>query len=230
MTRKTLITSLIGGAAAVAAIAGTALPGIGETAEAAVNIPAPAINVPATRNSQTAVLAGGCFWGMEAVFQHVEGVSSVISGYAGGSAEDANYRAVSGEHTGHAEAIRITYDPSQVSYGRLLQIYFSVAHDPTQVNRQGPDTGQSYRSAIFPQSDRQRQVAQRYIAQLNDTGRFARPLATRIETGQFYRAEDSHQNFATRNPNHPYIRAYDVAKVRDFRQSFPSLYRADPAA
>lgn len=230
MTRNNIVTSLIAGTAAIAAVAGITLPGTGETAEAAVNIPSPAINVPATGNIQTAVLAGGCFWGMEAVFQHVDGVRSVVSGYAGGDRSDANYSAVSTERTGHAEAIRITYDPSRVSYGHLLQIYFSVAHNPTELNRQGPDTGPSYRSAIFPQTDRQRQVAQRYIAQLTASGRFARPIVTRIESGNFYRAEDSHQNFATRNPNHPYIRAYDVAKVRDLRQAFPHDYMANPAA
>lgn len=229
--KKTLISSVIGGSAAIAAVAALALPGPATRADAAVVvIPAPEVNAPRTGNTQVAVLAGGCFWGMEAVFQHVEGVRSVTSGYAGGSADDANYRAVSTERTGHAEAIRIVYDPREVSYGHLLRIYFAVAHDPTQVNRQGPDTGPSYRSAIFPQNAQQRRVAQSYITQLNGTGRFSRPIVTRIESGRFYEAEADHQNFMTRNPRHPYILAHDVEKVRDFRRAFPNDWRASPAA
>lgn len=229
--RKTITSSIIGGAAAIAAIAALTLPGPATRADAAVVvIPAPEINVPRTGGTQVAVLAGGCFWGMEAVFQHVDGVQSVVSGYAGGSASDANYRDVSAERTGHAEAIRIVYDPTEVSYGHLLRIFFAVAHDPTQVNRQGPDVGPSYRSAIFPQNAQQRQVAQRYIAQLNGTGRFPRTIATRIESGRFYEAEEEHQNFMNRNPRHPYILAHDVEKVRDFRRAFPNDWRATPAS
>ncbi len=229
MIVKIIVSTLLIAGSAIAAIAAVSLPGASNGADAAVSIPAPASNVPAAGGDQIAVLAGGCFWGMEAVFEHVDGVRSVTSGYAGGSADDATYSRVSSERTGHAEAIRIVYDPSEVSYGRLLRIYFSVAHDPTQVDRQGPDTGPSYRSAIFPQSTRQRQVAQAYIAQLGRSGQFSRPIATRIESGRFYRAEDYHQNFMRRNPRHPYILAHDVAKVRDLREAFPGDWRAASA-
>ncbi len=229
MVRKSLTALALGAGAAVAAIAALTLPGPATSVQAATFIPASEINVPRTGNSQVAILAGGCFWGMEAVFEHVDGVRSVTSGYVGGSADTASYSQVSSETTGHAEAVRIIYDPREVSYAHLLRIYFAVAHDPTQVNRQGPDTGPSYRSAIFPQDARQRQVAQSYIAQLDRTGRFDRPIATRIESGRFYDAEASHQNFMQRNPRHPYILAHDVPKVRDLRQSFPSDWRAASA-
>lgn len=223
-------TMAIIGALGLAGVgAALSLPGGNATAEAAVRIPPPSIDVPASGGNQVAVLAGGCFWGMEGVFQHVDGVTSVVSGYAGGRASDANYRDVSAERTDHAEVVRIVYDPREVSYGRLLQIYFSVAHDPTQVNRQGPDTGRSYRSAIFPQTARQREVARRYIAELERSGRFSRPIATRIESGRFYRAEAYHQDFMNRNPRHPYILAHDVPKLRDFRRTFPGDYRAASA-
>ena len=177
--------------------------------------------VPAKR--ATAVLAGGCFWGMEAVFEHVKGVKSVTAGYAGGSAATANYGDVSSERTGHAEAIRISYDPRQVSYGTLLRVYFSVAHDPTELNRQGPDTGPSYRSAIFPQSAVQARVARAYIAELDATHKFGKPIVTKIESGKFYPAEDYHQDFYDRNPNHPYIVRWDKPKVAAFRAAFPTL-------
>ncbi|MBC2779072.1 peptide-methionine (S)-S-oxide reductase MsrA [Parasphingopyxis marina] len=229
MTGKIITTLAIGGAAALAATAAVLLPGAPQAAEAAVSIPAPSVNVPATGSRQVAVLAGGCFWGMEGVFERIDGVVSVTSGYAGGTRADATYARVTTERTGHAEAVRIVYDPSEISYGQLLQVYFSVAHDPTQVNRQGPDHGPSYRSAIFPQDAAQRRAAETYIAQLNRSGRFPRRLATRIETGRFYRAEDYHQNFMRRNPRHPYILAHDVEKVRDLRATFPNLYRQRPA-
>ena len=192
---------------------------------AASLVPAPRADVPAAAGLQTAILAGGCFWGTEAVFEHVKGVRNVVSGYAGGSAADATYAKVSTERTGHAEAIRIVYDPRQVSYGTLLRIYFSAAHDPTQVNRQGPDTGPSYRSAIFPQNAAQRQAAQAYIAQLGTARVYPRPIATKIETGGFYPAEAHHQDFMRRNPGHPYILAHDVPKVAALKQMFPALYR-----
>ena len=181
---------------------------------------------PALAASDTAVLAGGCFWGMDAVFEHVKGVKDVVSGYAGGSAADAKYSRVSGERTGHAEAIRIAYDPAQVRYVDLLKIYFTVAHDPTQVNRQGPDVGPSYRSAIFPQSAAQRQYAARFLAQLRASKAFHRPIATRIESGTFYPAEASHQDFMRRNPNHPYIVAHDRPKLARLKRAFPQLWRA----
>jgi len=192
---------------------------------AASLVPAPKADVPAAAGLQTAILAGGCFWGTEAVFEHVKGVRNVVSGYAGGSAADATYAKVSTERTGHAEVIRIVYDPRQVSYGTLLRIYFSAAHDPTQVNRQGPDTGPSYRSAIFPQNAAQRRTAQAYIAQLGAAKTFARPIATKIETGGFYPAEAHHQDFMRRNPGHPYIVAHDVPKVAALKRMFPALYR-----
>jgi peptide-methionine (S)-S-oxide reductase len=199
-------------------------------AEAAVTIPAPQTDVAARGNSAVAVLAGGCFWGVEGVFEHVAGVRSVTSGYAGGSAADATYRAVTGGRTSHAEAVRIVYDPRVISYGRLLQIYFSVVHDPTQLNRQGPDHGRQYRSAIFPQDGEQRRVAAAYIGQLQRAGRFRAPIVTRIEGGGFWAAEDYHQDFMRRNPRHPYILAHDAPKLRDLRATFPRLVAQRPAA
>ena len=183
---------------------------------------APANAAPKT---ETAVLAGGCFWGMESVFEHVKGVKDVVSGFAGGGAKDANYDAVSSERTGHAEAVKITYDPSQISYAQLLQIYFTVAHDPTQVNRQGPDVGPSYRSAIFPQSAQQAAFARAFIARLNGAHIFKAPIATRIESGRFYPAEVSHQDFARKHPNYPYIVVNDRPKVTALEKRFPALYK-----
>nr|WP_245841813.1 peptide-methionine (S)-S-oxide reductase MsrA [Sphingomonas lenta] len=197
----------------------------GAAAERAVPIPAPRIDVPRTPGLQTAVFAGGCFWGVEAVFEQVRGVRSVVSGYAGGTRGTATYTQVSSERTRHAEAVRIVYDPAQVSYGQLLRVFFSVAHDPTQLNRQGPDHGPSYRSAIFPQTSQQRLVAQRYIAQLGAARAYPRPIVTRIETGAFFPAEAEHQDFARRNPNHGYIVRWDKPKVAAFRAGFPTLAR-----
>jgi len=179
-----------------------------------------AFAVPA--HADTAVLAGGCFWGMEAVFEHVKGVTGVVSGYAGGAAADADYDKVSSERTGHAEAVKISFDPKQVSYAKLLQIYFTVAHDPTQVNRQGPDTGPSYRSAIFPQSKAQEAAAQAFIAKLKAGGV---KVATRIESGPFFAAEAYHQDFARKNPFHPYIVVNDKPKIAALRARYPSLYK-----
>ena len=192
-------------------------------AERAVPIPVAAKDVPATPGLQTAVLAGGCFWGMEAVFEHVRGVKDVVSGFAGGAKGDATYDRVSTERTGHAEAIRITYDPRQVSYATLLRVYFSVAHDPTQVGGQGPDRGPSYRSAIFPQNPGQRAAAAAYIAQLGAAKAFPRPITTRVEGGSFFPAEAYHQNFFDRNPTHPYIVTWDKPKLAAFRAGFPKL-------
>lgn len=174
---------------------------------------------------ETAVLAGGCFWGMEAVFEHVAGVSNVVSGYAGGSASDANYRAVSSERTGHAEAIRITYDPAKVSYGQLLAVYTTVAHDPTQLNRQGPDTGPSYRSAIFPQNEGQRRAASAFLDHLRSSGAYKKPVVTRIEKGAFYVAEAEHQDFVRRNPWHPYVLMHDRPKLAQLKAKFPRMWR-----
>ncbi|WP_299329727.1 peptide-methionine (S)-S-oxide reductase MsrA [Parasphingopyxis sp.] len=227
---KKRVSFAIGAAAVIAAVAAISLPTTQQTVEAAVTIPPPRTNVVVTEGNQVAVFAGGCFWGMEGVFQHVRGVRSVVSGYAGGSAETATYEQVGTGRTGHAEAVRIVYDPSVVTYGELLRIYFSVAHDPTQVNRQGPDVGPDYRSAIFPQNAAQRSVSRRYIALLNESGRFSRPIATRLESGRFYRAEDYHQDFMNRNPRHPYILAHDVEKVEDLRATFPRMFTNTPAA
>lgn len=198
-------------------------PGIGAAAEHAVTIPAPARDIAGATGMQTAVLAGGCFWGMEAVFEQVKGVKSVTSGFAGGTRESATYEQVSTEKTGHAEAIRIVFDPNVVSYGTLLRVYFSVAHDPTQLNYQGPDHGPSYRSAIFPQTVQQRDVAAAYIAQLGKARAWSAPIVTRIEKGPFFAAEAYHQDFYRRNPNHPYIVRWDKPRVAAFRAAFPQL-------
>lgn len=176
--------------------------------------------------SDTAVLAGGCFWGMESVFEHVKGVTNVVSGYAGGEAKDASYNRVSSENTAHAEAVKITYDPSKVSYAQILQIYFTVAHDPTQVDRQGPDVGHSYRSAIFPQTPAQARFAEAFIARLNASHLYKAPLATRIEGGDFFPAEAYHQGFARKHPYFPYIVINDRPKVVTLQKKFPTLYKA----
>ncbi|HEX8839164.1 MAG TPA: peptide-methionine (S)-S-oxide reductase MsrA [Sphingomicrobium sp.] len=185
-----------------------------------------AVPVSAAPRTETAVLAGGCFWGMESVFEHVKGVTSVVSGYAGGGAKDASYDKVSSEGTGHAEAVRITYDPAKISYAQLLQIYFTVAHDPTQVNRQYPDVGPSYRSAIFPQSPDQARFAKAFIARLNGAHIYKAPIATKIESGGFYPAEAFHQDFARKHPTYPYIVVNDRPKVAALQRRFPSLYKA----
>jgi len=184
---------------------------------------APASAAP---RSETAVLAGGCFWGMESVFEHVKGVTDVVSGFAGGSARDASYDKVSTEGTGHAEAVRITYDPSKISYAQLLQVYFAVAHDPTEVNRQGPDVGPSYRSAIFPQTASQEAQAKKFIAKLTAQHVFKAPIATRIEHGGFFPAEAFHQDFARKHPDYPYIVINDRPKVVALRRQYPSLFKA----
>ncbi|WP_150127075.1 peptide-methionine (S)-S-oxide reductase MsrA [Sphingomonas panacis] len=215
---KTVLAGL-----SVAGIATFALSGGAASAERAVPIPAALHDVAKTGGSQVAVLAGGCFWGMEAVFEHVKGVKSVTAGYAGGTARTATYEQVSSETTGHAEAIRIVYDPAQVSYATLLRVYFSVAHDPTTLNRQMPDSGTSYRSAIFPQTPAQRAVAAEYIAQLGQTHVFKAPIVTKIESGGFFPAEDYHQHFYDRNPSHPYIVRWDKPKVAAFKAGFPAL-------
>ena len=199
-------------------------------AAAAVTIPLPATDASEQGTSAVAVFGGGCFWGLEGVFEHVAGVRSVTSGFAGGAAGEANYDLVSGGGTGHAEVVRIVYTPRIISYGRLLQIYFAVAHDPTQLNRQGPDHGRQYRSAIFPQNAQQRRAAAAYVAQLGQARRFRGPIVTTLESGAFYPAEAYHQDFLRRNPRHPYIVVNDAPKVRDLRASVPRLFteRAAP--
>ncbi len=194
-------------------------------AAAAGLVLAPQLDLPRTKGLQTAVLAGGCFWGLEGVYERVKGVRNVTSGFAGGARKDASYRKVSGERTAHAEAVRIVYDPAQVSYGTLLRIYFSVTTDPTQLNRQGPDVGPSYRSAIFPQNADQAKAARAYIGQLSRAKVYRKPIVTRIETGAFYPAEAYHQDFMRKNPRHPYIVAHDVPKVAALRRLFPTYYR-----
>jgi peptide-methionine (S)-S-oxide reductase len=197
-------------------------------ATATVAIPDPVVDAPlaAAKGEQTAVLAGGCFWGIEAVFEHVKGVIDVESGYAGGSAGTANYETVSSGRTGHAESVRIKYDPSQISYGQLLKVFFSVAHDPTQLNRQGPDTGTQYRSAIFCSNEEQKRIAQAYIDQLNKAKVFERPIVTAVSIGSpFYVAEGYHQDYVVHHPNEPYIVMHDLPKVANLRKDFPSLYR-----
>jgi peptide-methionine (S)-S-oxide reductase len=189
--------------------------------------PSPAADAPiaASKGEQTAVVAGGCFWGIQAVFQHVKGVISATSGYAGGAANTAEYELVSSGDTGHAESVKITYDPSQITYGELLRVFFSVAHDPTQLNRQGPDSGSQYRSVIFYNSDEQKRIADAYIAQLDKVRIFPRPIVTQVVPLQaFYPAEAYHQNYAVNHPNNPYIVYNDAPKVAHLHQEFPELY------
>lgn len=205
--------------------AASALLSTGCASAEARDIPAPRYDPDESPGVATAVLAGGCFWGLEAVFERVKGVRDVTSGYAGGRREDASYTRVARERTEHAEAVLIRFDPSQVSYGTLLHIYFSVTTDPTQLNRQGPDVGRSYRSAIFPQNAGQARIARTYIEQLSKAKVYDRPIVTRLESGTFFPAEAYHQDFMRRNPKHPYILAHDVPKVAGLKRLFPTLYR-----
>jgi len=200
-------------------------------AEPAVSIPVPAVDasVPADATSQTIVLAGGCFWGVQGVFEHTKGVTRAVSGYSGGTKETAHYEMVGTERTGHAESVQITYDPKQISYGRILQIYFSVAHNPTELNYQGPDQGPSYRSAIFYANEDQKRVAEAYIAQLDKAHVFPSPIVTKLEplTG-FYPAEDYHQDFLVLHPSYPYIVFNDLPKVANLKKLFADYYRDMP--
>ena len=196
-------------------------------ATATVNIPDPAVDAPLAKSKgeQSAVVAGGCFWGIQAVFQHVKGVISATSGYAGGSAGSAHYEMVSGGRTGHAESVRILYDPSKISFGQLLKVFFSVGHDPTQLNRQGPDHGTQYRSAIFFGNDEQQRIAQAYIDQLNAAKIFSKPIVTQVaKLDAFYAAEAYHQDYVARHPDEPYIVYNDLPKPEDLRKQFPNLY------
>jgi peptide-methionine (S)-S-oxide reductase len=200
------------------------------SAEEAVVIAAPTVDMPAgAAHVETAIFAGGCFWGVQGVFQHVKGVTNAVSGYAGGSAGTAHYETVGSGDTGHAESVQVTYDPTQISYGKLLQVFFSVAHNPTELNRQGPDSGTQYRSAIFPLNAEQHRVAEAYIAQLDASKVFQRKIVTRIEDGKaFYPAESYHQDFLALNPTYPYIVYNDLPKVHDLKRVMPALYRTDP--
>ena len=198
-------------------------------AEDAVVIPAPAMDVPASDGIQTAVLSGGCFWGVQGVFQHAAGVVNAVSGYAGGSKATAQYEMVSTGTTGHAESVQIKYDPRKISYGKILQIFFSVAHDPTQLNRQGPDSGTQYRSAIFTASDEQKKVADAYIAQLNAAKVYRKPIVTKVGPLEgFYAAEAYHQDYLTLHPSQPYIAYNDIPKVENLKRLFAENYTEKP--
>lgn len=189
-------------------------------------LPDPAVDATQAAGQQTAVFAGGCFWGVQLVFQHVKGVVSATSGYAGGTANTAHYKIVSRGDTGHAESVQVVYDPAKVSYGQLLKIYFSVAHNPTELNRQGPDTGTQYRSEIFTTTAEQRRIASSYIAQLDKAGVYPQRIVTKVETlPAFYPAEDYHQNFATLHPYQPYIYINDRPKLEHLKQQFPQWYQ-----
>jgi peptide-methionine (S)-S-oxide reductase len=227
ITFRALITSTV---LVPLALLACALPGVARQAEQARVLPPPAQDESAgSATTETAVFAAGCFWGVQGVFQHVKGVTSAVSGYAGGDKRTAKYEEVGTGRTGHAESVQVTYDPRVITYGRLLQILFSVAHDPTQLDRQGPDVGPQYRSAIFPNGDAQAGVAKAYIDQLMQARVFPKPIVTRIEPGaSFYPAEPYHQDFLTRHPDHPYIVFNDLPKLKDLQKIFPDRYRAQP--
>ena len=199
-------------------------------AEAPVVIAPPAIDNPKTAGPlQTAVLAGGCFWGVQGVYEHVRGVRKVIAGYAGGDRSTAQYETVSSGSTGHAESVKIVFDPAEISYGQILQIAFSVVHDPTQLNRQGPDVGSQYRSAVFYADDAQKRIAEAYISQLDQSHAFPRPIVTRVDPLKgFYAAEDYHQDYLIHNPHVPYIAYFDIPKIENFKHTFPDLYSGQP--
>ena len=209
-------------------LAGTSLACSSANASA-TTIPDPVLDAPlaSVKSEQTAVLAGGCFWGVEAVFEHVKGVIKVTSGYSGGAADTAQYGTVSTGQTGHAESVRIIYDPSKISYGQLLKVFFSVAHDPTELNRQGPDTGTQYRSAIFYRNEEQKRIAEAYINQLDKAKVFGAAIVTKVSPLQaFYEAESYHQDYLTNHPNEPYIVFNDLPKLENLRKQLPELYKA----
>ena len=209
-----------------AALAALCASGCGGSSVAAT-LPDPAVDAAKTadKRAATAVFAGGCFWGVEAVFKHVKGVTSAVSGYAGGSAKTAHYEIIGMGLTGHAESVQVTYDPSQISYGQLLRVLFSVAHDPTQLNRQGPDVGTQYRSAIFYADPEQQRIAQAYIDQLSNAKTFARPIVTQLTPlNAFYPAEDYHQDYLAKHPESMYIVVNDMPKLNNLRQEFPQIY------
>jgi peptide-methionine (S)-S-oxide reductase len=199
------------------------------SAEAARRLPPPALDEPTSASREVTVLAGGCFWGAQGVFQHVDGVISAVSGYAGGSRDTAQYEKTSSGTTGHAESVQVTFDPHRITYGRILQIYFSVAHDPTELNRQGPDVGTQYRSAVFPQNPEQSRIAAAYIRQLNAAKVFPTPIVTTVEPGkEFYPAEAYHQNYLTLHPHQPYIAINDLPKIQALKELYPDSYRETP--
>ena len=216
-------------AAAALALAGCGFVASGMAAEKAVQLPSPAQDVQATAATETAVFAGGCFWGVQGVFQHTKGVLNAVSGYAGGEKSTAHYEMVGSGRTGHAESVQVTYDPKQVSYGTLLQIYFSVAHDPTTLNRQGPDSGPQYRSAVFYRDAQQKRVAESYIAQLDAAKVFPAKIVTQVTPlAGFYPAEAYHQDYATLHPQSPYIAAFDLPKIANLKATMPKVYRDKP--
>lgn len=222
--RKVFVAAFVAGAAALSWL----LPGASR-AEDAVIIPPPALDVKAANGIQTAVIAGGCFWGVQGVFQHTAGVVNAVSGYAGGAKKTAKYELVSTGTTGHAESVEVRFDPKRISYGKILQIFFSVAHDPTQLNRQGPDTGTQYRSGIFALNDEQKKVADAYIAQLNAARVYNKPIVTKVETLQgFFPAEAYHQDYLTLHPDEPYIANYDRPKIRNLQRVFAPNYIEKP--
>jgi peptide-methionine (S)-S-oxide reductase len=230
--RKAGIAAGAGGLAAFALAAGIGSALFSASAaEDAVTIPPPVVDAAPASGSglQTAILAGGCFWGVQGVFQRVEGVESAVSGYAGGTVENPTYRQVSSGSTGHAEAVEIKFDPAKVSYGKLLQVFFSVAHNPTQLNYQGPDHGTQYRSAIYFTNDEQKKVAEAYIAQLDQTGAYPAKIVTEVTpAATFYAAEDYHQDYLTLHPNQPYIAYNDIPKVENLKAMFPDVWRETP--
>lgn len=225
-----LNSSLILRSALVALLAAMSWQPASRAAEAAVTIPPPAVDNPKAAGAiQTAVLSGGCFWGVQGVFQHVRGVEKVVSGYAGGEKSTAHYGMVGMGNTGHAESVQITFDPAKLSYGEILHIFFSVAHDPTQLNRQGPDVGTQYRSAIVYSDESQKRIATAYIDQLNRAGVFKRPIVTRVDLLKgFFPAEDYHQDFLFHNPSNPYIAYNDLPKVDNLKHLFPDYYNERP--
>jgi peptide-methionine (S)-S-oxide reductase len=229
--KSTSLTAGSVGLALAIAVAGSLLwKGASQAAERATLLPPPAVDMSAGTDSPSiAVFAGGCFWGVQGVFQHVKGVTSAVSGYAGGSKRDAEYEVVGTGMTGHAESVQVIYDARQITYGQLLQIFFSVVHDPTQLNRQGPDFGTQYRSVIFPKDAEQQNVAKAYLAQLDEAHVFKHRIVTTIEMGRtFYPAEAYHQDFLERNPTYPYIAINDMPKLGDLKRLFPDRYRATP--
>ncbi|MCK1358144.1 peptide-methionine (S)-S-oxide reductase MsrA [Bradyrhizobium sp. 199] len=227
--RRPALASLLAATTALSITFALAFATPSRAAEDAVVIPAPAMDTAQASGIQTAVIAGGCFWGVQGVFQHTAGVVNAVSGYAGGTKATADYQTVSSGRSGHAEAVEIKYDPKKISYGKILQIYFSVAHDPTQLNRQGPDVGTQYRSAVFTTSDEQKKVAEAYIAQLNGAKVFSKPIVTKVGALEaFYPAEAYHQDYLTLHPNQPYIAYNDLPKVENLKKLFADNYIEKP--
>lgn len=219
------------GAAVLLLPAFIAFPLLKAHSETAIAIDPPKLDAASPgQGLQTAVLAGGCFWGIQAVYQHAKGVTSAVSGYAGGTKKDADYETVSSGRTGHAESVQVTFDPRVISYGKILQIFFSVAHNPTELDRQGPDEGPQYRSEIFPQNDEQRKIAAAYIAQLDAAKAFPEKIVTRVDAGKaaFFPAEAYHQDYAVKHPNNPYIFINDAPKVENLKRLFPDVFRDKP--